>query len=156
MLSKCHYISQIVVYLEISKEIHQVIFGTRFDWKPQEMPKQAFGLSSSYITTSWNVSGFGTFWSLKWKVIPLGLLSFNLPSLLCFFFGISGMCYIMNGTLIFLLGSPNNNLGPITLASPPWTSCTSQPPHILGKNLNLLTSPLKFQSLGKWSRPCST
>lgn len=57
---------------------------------------------------------------------------------------------------LFLLGSLNNNLGPITLASPPWTSCTSQPPHMLVKNLNLLTSPLKFQSSGKWSRPCST
>ncbi|KAG5215009.1 hypothetical protein JEQ12_000585 [Ovis aries] len=69
---------------------------------------------------------------------------------------ISATRYIMNGTLIFLLGTPNNNLGPITLASPPWTSCSSQPPNMLVKNLNLLNSPLTFQPLGKRSRPCST
>lgn len=109
-----------------------------------------------FLHNHWNVSGFGTFWSLKWKLIPLELLSCKLPSLLCFFFRISGMRYIMNGTLIFLLGTPNNNLGPVTLASPPWTSCASQPPNMLVKNLNLLNFPLKFQPLGKWSRPCST
>lgn len=61
--------------------------------------------------------------------------------------------YIMNGTLIFLLGTPNNNLGPITLASPPWTSCSSQPPNMLVKNLNLLNSPLTFQPLGNGQGP---
>lgn len=141
VLSEFHHLFQTVVYLEVSKEIHQVIFGTHFG-KPWEMPKQACGLSFPYVTTSWNVSRFGTLWSLKWKLIPIWLLSFKLPSLLCFLFKIRGMPYIMNGTLIFLLGAPNNNLGPITLASPPWTYSTFQPPDILVKDLNFPASSL--------------
>lgn len=98
------------------------------------------------------------FWHIlisKGKWYHLSFLSCKLPSLLCFFFRISATRYIMNGTLIFLLGTPNNNLGPITWL-PPWTLCSSQPPNMLVKNLNLLNSPLWLLTFRKRSRPCST